>query len=113
MYSLSLGVKHIEEILPSPVYPLLTGLNASTVGIIALPAVQVAEKAIRDGLTGILVILGACAGLCAPWYFPLLMVLGGLINVIRDGWTRSQVGNLRAKLTRRKQNSRREAQQQA
>ena len=41
MFSLSLGVQRIGEILPSPVYALLSGLNASTVGIIALAAVQV------------------------------------------------------------------------
>lgn len=111
IYSLSLGVQRIEEILPLPVYPLLTGLNASTVSIIALAAVQLAEKAVRDRLTRILVILGACAGLCALWYFPLLMVLGGVITVIWDGWMRPQVGNLRAKLKRRKQNSEGEAQE--
>merc|ERR1712000_678614 len=47
MYALSLGVQRMNEILPLPVYALLSGLNASTVGIIALAAVQLAEKAIR------------------------------------------------------------------
>jgi len=41
MYALSLGVLRINETLPDPVYALLSGLNASTVGIIALAAVQV------------------------------------------------------------------------
>ena len=84
MYALSLGVQRIDEILPAQVYALLSGLNASTVGIIALAAVQLAEKAIKDKLTRILVILGACAGFCynALWYFPLLMLLGGLATVI-------------------------------
>ncbi|PVH93243.1 hypothetical protein DM02DRAFT_619409 [Periconia macrospinosa] len=79
MYALSLGVQRMNEVLPAPVYPLLSGLNASTVGIIALAAVQLGEKAIRDKLTRILVILGACAGLCynALWYFPLLMLQTG------------------------------------
>lgn len=35
MYGLSLGVQQMNEILPGPVYALLSGLNASTVGIIA------------------------------------------------------------------------------
>jgi len=41
MYGLSLGVEHMNSVLPSPVYALLSGLNASTVGIVALAAVQV------------------------------------------------------------------------
>ena len=41
MYALSLGVQRIGETLPDPVYALLSGLNASTVGIIAVAAVQV------------------------------------------------------------------------
>ena len=46
MYGLSLGVQRMNEILPSPVYALLSGLNASTVGIIALAAVQVSYRKI-------------------------------------------------------------------
>jgi len=41
MYALSLGVQHINDRLPNAVYALLSGLNASTVGIVALAAVQV------------------------------------------------------------------------
>jgi chromate transport protein ChrA len=41
MFLLSVGVGKIGETLPGPVYGLLSGLNASTVGIIALAAVQV------------------------------------------------------------------------
>lgn len=88
MYAFSLGIRNISETLPKPVYALLSGLNASTVGIVALAAVQLAEKAICDRLSRILVILGACAGLCynALWYFPVLMVVGGLVTAIYDGW---------------------------
>ncbi|KAF7594185.1 hypothetical protein BBP40_010034 [Aspergillus hancockii] len=93
MYALSLGVQHINETLPAPVYALLSGLNASTVGIIALAAVQLAEKAIRDRISRILVIFGACAGLCysALWYFPVLMVIGGAATALWDGWIYQQV----------------------
>jgi hypothetical protein len=106
MYGLSLGVQHMNEILPAPVYALLSGLNASTVGIIALAAVQLAEKAIRDKLTRILVIAGACAGLCynALWYFPLLMLLGGLITVIWDGGLSQRIAMLKTRFKRRKCN---------
>ncbi len=67
-------------------YALLSGLNAATVGIIALAAVQLSQKAITDKLTRILVFLGATAGMLynALWYFPLLMFLGGTAATIWD-----------------------------
>lgn len=96
----------MNEILPLPVYALLSGLNASTVGIIALAAVQLAEKAIKDRLTRILVLLGACAGLCynALWYFPVLMLIGGFTSVIWDGWMSQKVAKLRASLNKKRKN---------
>lgn len=41
MFGLALGVQQIGEVLPSAVYALLSGMNAATVGIVALAAVQV------------------------------------------------------------------------
>ncbi|KAL5119310.1 hypothetical protein ACEQ8H_002797 [Pleosporales sp. CAS-2024a] len=86
MYSLSLGVQKMPDRLPAIVYALLSGMNASTVGIIALAAVQLAEKAITDGMTRVLVLFGACAGLCynAIWYFPVLIVMGGTATAMWD-----------------------------
>ncbi|KAK0113347.1 hypothetical protein ONS95_013601 [Cadophora gregata] len=86
MYGFSVGVSNIGETLPRQVYALLSGLNAAVVGIIALAAVQLAQKAITDRITRILVFLGATAGLMynALWYFPLLMLLGGSASVIFD-----------------------------
>lgn len=86
MYGLSVGVSHIGESLPRAVYALLSGLNAATVGIIALAAVQLAQKAITDKVTRILVFLGATTGLMynALWYFPLLMFLAGCSTVTYD-----------------------------
>ncbi len=106
MYGLSLGVQHLNDVLPAPVYALLTGLNASSVGIIALAAVQLADKAIRDKLTRILVIFGACAGLCynALWYFPLLLAIGGFATVVWDGWMSQKIRRLRVSLRRRRHN---------
>lgn len=103
MYALALGVQNINDVLPEVAYALLSGLNASTVGIIALAAVQLAEKAIKDKLTRILVIFGACAGLCynSLWYFPLLMVLGGLTVVVWDGWMSQYIRKTVAKWRRR------------
>ena len=86
MYGFSVGVSHIGHSLPRQAYALLSGLNAAVVGIIALAAVQLAQKAITDKLTRILVFLGACAGLMynALWYFPLLMFLAGCTSVVYD-----------------------------
>ncbi|KIX06277.1 uncharacterized protein Z518_04252 [Rhinocladiella mackenziei CBS 650.93] len=104
MFGLSLGVQHISSVLPGAVYALLSGLNASTVGIVALAAVQLAEKAIKDRLSRILVIFGACAGLCynALWYFPVLIVAGGIVTAIWDVWLRQQIVRLRRKWRERR-----------
>ncbi|KAF8688385.1 Chromate, partial [Rhizoctonia solani] len=102
MYALSLGIEKVDEVLPSPVYALLSGLNASTVGIIALSAVQLARKAITDPLTRLLVLLSACAGLCynALWYFPTLIAIGGCATLVWDHFLRGRVGRLVAKMRR-------------
>jgi len=86
MYGLSIGVSSIGEALPGPVYALLSGLNAATVGIIALAAVQLSQKAITDKLTRLLVFFGAAAGLLynALWYFPLLIAVAGVVTVVYD-----------------------------
>jgi hypothetical protein len=93
MYGLSVGIQNLSTTLPAPVYALLSGLNAATVGIVAVSAVQLAEKAIHDKISRILIIFGACAGLCynALWYFPVLMVIGGLAIAMWDGCLSSQV----------------------
>lgn len=86
MYGLSLGISQVGDRLPAPVYALLSGLNSATVGIIALAAVQLAEKAITDKMTRIVVCFGGAAGILysSLWYFPLLMVAGGLATVAWD-----------------------------
>ncbi|EWC46799.1 hypothetical protein DRE_04044 [Drechslerella stenobrocha 248] len=86
MYGLSLGVSNIGENMPAPVYALLCGLNAATVGIIALAAVQLSEKAITDQMSRALVFLGGAVGMLysALWFFPVLMAAGGIIAVVWD-----------------------------
>lgn len=86
MLALALGIARVGEVLPRPVYALLSGLNAATVGIIALAGVQLAEKAITDRTTRILVFLGATAGMLytALWYFPVIMVVGGITTWVWD-----------------------------
>jgi hypothetical protein len=97
MYALSVGIQNVSESLPGPVYALLSGLNAATVGIVAVSAVQLAEKAIQDKVSRILVIFGACAGLCynTLWYFPVLMLIGGLTIAVWDGWLFSLIHRTR------------------
>ncbi|KAM0326207.1 hypothetical protein ACHAQA_006804 [Verticillium albo-atrum] len=86
MYGLSVGVASIGDTLPRAVYALLSGLNAATVGIIALAAVELSQKAITDPLTRILVFLSASAGMMynALWYFPVLMAAAGCAAVVHD-----------------------------
>lgn len=86
MYGLSVGVSRIGSTLPSPVYALLSGLNAATVGIIALAAVRLSERAITDKLTRFLVYLGGVLGMLytALWYYPVIMVGAGVTSLIWD-----------------------------
>jgi chromate transport protein ChrA len=86
MYALSIAVSHIGDTVPEQAYALLSGLNAATVGIVLLAAVQLSQKSITDKLTRILVFLGASAGLLynALWYFPLLMLLAGCVTIVYD-----------------------------
>jgi hypothetical protein len=48
MFALSVGVQKIRNALSSPVYAHLWDLNASTVGIIALAAIQLADEAVEN-----------------------------------------------------------------
>lgn len=86
MYCFSLGVSHIGDKLPEAVYALLSGLNAATVGIIALAAVQLSQKVVTDKLTRALVFLGGASGMLytALWYFPILMTAAGVVTVTWD-----------------------------
>lgn len=87
MFALSLGVSKMDEILPRPVYALLCGLNSATVGIIALAAVQLSQRAITDKVSRAILFLAATAGMLynALWYFPLLMSIAGISTMSYDG----------------------------
>ncbi|KXX76227.1 putative transporter YwrB [Madurella mycetomatis] len=86
MYALSVGVANINDRLPVPVYALLSGLNAAIVGVIALAAVELSQKAITDKLTRIVVFLSGAAGMLynALWYFPVLMLISGVTTLVFD-----------------------------
>ncbi|OLN90317.1 putative transporter YwrB [Colletotrichum chlorophyti] len=112
MYGLSVGVSNIGSSLPRAVYALLSGLNAATVGIIALAAVELSDKAITDKLTRTLVFLSAAAGMMynALWYFPVLMAAAGCAAVVHDyRWVhkpaRRVVGVIRALLGKKRDRS--------
>ncbi|KAF7536927.1 hypothetical protein G7Z17_g12958 [Cylindrodendrum hubeiense] len=106
MYGLSIGVSNIGETLPRQVYALLSGLNAATVGVILLAAVQLSEKAITDRMTRAVVFTSASAGLMynALWYFPLLIALSGLATVVHDfRWLHGPVNKVLAVVRRWRQ----------
>lgn len=86
MLGLSIGVSNIGSSLPRAVYALLSGLNAATVGIIALAAVELSNKAVTDKLTRVIVFLAAAAGILyhALWYFPALIFTASFCTVIYD-----------------------------
>ncbi|KAG8948149.1 hypothetical protein FRC03_000814, partial [Tulasnella sp. 419] len=86
MFGLALGVSSIGDTLPNQVYALLSGLNSATVGIIAVAAVQLSERAITDPFTRAVLAASAGAGMLykALWYFPVLMVISGLATVWWD-----------------------------
>jgi len=86
MFALSIGVSSIGDTLPLPAYALLSGLNAATVGLISLAAVQLSEKAITDKMTRSLVFFGAAVGMLynALWYFPVIIAVAGLTTVVHD-----------------------------
>jgi chromate transport protein ChrA len=69
MAGLAAGVRKFPEQLPPIVLALLTGLNASAVGLIALAAFQLSRTAITDKLSRIIVLASASFGICyhAPW----------------------------------------------
>jgi chromate transport protein ChrA len=86
MYGLSIGIAQVGTTLPPAVFALLSGLNAATVGIIALAAVQLSEKTITDKLSRLLVFFAGVAGMLytALWYFPTLMVVAGFATFVWD-----------------------------
>ncbi|KAK4656511.1 hypothetical protein QC762_204910 [Podospora pseudocomata] len=105
MFGLSIGVSSIDENLPRIVYALLSGLNSATVGVIALAAVELSQKAITDPLTRIIVFVTAAAGMLynALWYFPVLMFVSGVATLVNDyRWIHRPLGTLVRKVKRKR-----------
>ena len=104
MFGLAQGVSRVESVLPGPVYALLSGLNAATVGLIALAGVQLSTRTITDKITRTILIGAACAGLLytALWYFPVLIVIGALLAIVWDLWLREKFELLRNHVNERR-----------
>ena len=86
MFALSEGVSNMPSTLPRPAYAVLSGLNAATVGVVALAAVQLSRGPASDGVGRVLVFVCGSAGLLynALWYFPVLIVAAGLFALAAD-----------------------------
>jgi hypothetical protein len=53
--------------------------------------------------------MGACAGLCynALWYFPILILTGGIATVVWDVWLQQRIGKLLTKWQTKRRRARR------
>ena len=63
MFGVALGIRNVQTQLPRLVYALLSGLNAATVGLIALAAVQLSERAITNKMERLIVAATGCVGI--------------------------------------------------
>ncbi|GAA5927554.1 uncharacterized protein JCM15063_005931 [Sporobolomyces koalae] len=80
------GVQRIPATLPNIVFSLFTGLNAATVGLVALAAYQLSNKVVTDQATRVLLLLSGAVASCyeSQWLYPVLMVFGGLTTLLVD-----------------------------
>lgn len=63
MLGVALGIRNVQTQLPNIVYALLSGLNAATVGLIALAAVQLSERAITNKMERLIISATGCVGI--------------------------------------------------
>jgi len=63
MCGVALGIRNVEAQLPGVVYALLSGLNAATVGLVAVAAVQLSTRAITNKMERLIVAATGCAGI--------------------------------------------------
>jgi hypothetical protein len=77
--AIAAAVRSFPDKLPPIVLALLTGLNASAVGLIALAAYQLSLGSVTDGLTRLVVVTSASFGICyhAPWVSCVTRVQAG------------------------------------
>ncbi|GAA5837579.1 hypothetical protein JCM3766R1_006851 [Sporobolomyces carnicolor] len=96
------GVQRIPSTLPDIVFALFTGINAATVGLVALAAYQLSNKVVTDQATRALLLMSGAVASCyeSQWLYPVLMVAGGLTTLTVD-----RVALRRAKRILRTQNA--------
>lgn len=63
IFGVALGIRNVQAQLPNLVYALLSGLNAATVGLIALAAVQLSERAITNKMERFIIAATGCVGI--------------------------------------------------
>ena len=63
MFGIAMGIRNVQAQLPSLVYALLSGLNSATVGLIALAAVQLSERAITNKMERLIISTTGCVGI--------------------------------------------------
>lgn len=86
MTGVAFAVRKIPETLPNIVFALFTGLNASTVGLVALAAYQLSKKVVTDKTTRLLLFFSGAIASCyeSQWLYPVLMVAGGFATLVVD-----------------------------
>jgi len=89
MTGAAFGVQRIPSTLPDIVFALFTGLNAATVGLVALAAYQLSNKVVTDQATRILLLASGAIASCyeSQWLYPVLMVAGGATTLVVDRLT--------------------------
>jgi len=86
MAVLGVGVRSIPKDIPSIALATLTGLNAATVGLIALAAYNLSKSTITDRITRLVLFSSAAFGICyhAPWMYPTLILASSLSTLAWD-----------------------------
>jgi len=63
IFGVALGIRNVQAQLPNIVYALLSGLNTATVGLVAVAAVQLSERAITNKMERFIIAATGCAGM--------------------------------------------------
>lgn len=86
MTGVAFAVRRIPSTLPEVVFALFTGLNAATVGLVALAAYQLSRKVVTDPATRLILFFSGAIATCyeSQWLYPVLMVAGGLTTLAVD-----------------------------
>ncbi|GAA5975447.1 hypothetical protein JCM21900_002114 [Sporobolomyces salmonicolor] len=86
MTGVAFAVRRIPSTLPNIVFALFTGLNAATVGLVALAAYQLSKKVVTDQTTRLLLFFSGAIAACyeSQWLYPVLMVAGGTTTLVVD-----------------------------